>query len=725
MNFLNKHKTENGEGLRVQQKQQTLSRMYIVMVFLLVGFATVGIKLFFIQVRDRDKAVDKARNQYECKEIIRPKRGLIYDRNRFILASNTYDLCIAADPSVVRRRDTVARYLSKIFEKDASYYLDRLADTTLRYTILERHAPRELEAYFTNWKCSGILIKRESRRAYNFHSIAGQVIGYTNIDNVGRCGIELEFNNELAGKEGFIIYQRDGMGKLRPDVDYPKQEAINGRSIVLTLDQTYQAIAEEELEKGVKKFGARAGSCVILQPRTGELLAMANNPAITLDDRSKYDPSAERNRIITDLFEPGSTFKLVTASAAINEGLFSVEDKIWAENGTYKYSENAKPVKDTHPYGWLTFKEAIEHSSNIAMIKVAHRMGAEKFFTYARKFGFSVPTGVELPGEIPGELKKPSSWNPSTLVYLAFGYQISVNALQMAAAYAAIANDGMLMQPFIKKWLLDSEGNVLEEGVPRMVRRVVTKETAATMKNCLQGVVESGTARLARIDGMSIAGKTGTAQKLMHGTFSKQSYVSSFVGFFPVEDPKILILVILDSPDLVHGYTGGSVAAPIFREIAMKIINATNEFAKKPDPLFAMHNVDETVRVPRVTGMQADVAKKLLQSHGLELNAMGEGDVILAQNPEAGSQTPRGSTVAVSLQKTSSLANTDFVIVPDLIGMTVRQAITFARSLKLQASVIGNGIVLYQYPMPGTRVTVKSSVSISCESKKIYTANLY
>ncbi len=713
------------EKLHTEQKQQISYRMYVLIVLFLIGFISVGVKLFIIQIRDKDIARNKATNQYESKKFIKPQRGLIYDRNRFILASSTYDLCIAADPSILKKRDSVALFLSKIFAKDKSYYLEKFEDTTIHYIELEKHVPSKFEHYFSNDNKSGLIKKREPLRIYNFHSLAGQVIGYTSLENVGLCGIELAMNDELTGKEGYIVYQCDADRNLRPEVDYPKKDPVNGQSVVLSLDQTFQSIAEEELEKGVKNNKAVAGSCLVLQPRTGEVLAMANYPFIELQDRKKYDPGAERNRLITDLFEPGSTFKIVTASAAINENTISPDEKIDTQNGTYEYSPNEKVITDTRAYGKLTLKEAIQHSSNIFMAKLALRLGKEKLFTYARKFGFGVPTSIELRGEITGELIKPGKMKLSDQVYLSFGYQINVNALQVASAYSAIANDGILMQPLIKKWLLDENGNIVQEFVPRMVRRVVSSSTAGTMKEYLESVVQNGTARNARIEGMRIAGKTGTAQKWINGHYSKKSYISSFVGFFPVDNPKILILVLLDSPDKSIGYTGGTVAAPIFREIAIRIMNASNEFAQEPQAHLITHQLHNLSRVPDICGLKINIAEKVLHAHGIQINTAGSGEVIFKQEPAKDSIIHRGSIVRAILGQKTSLASDNVITIPDVKGMTIRQAMALLKSMKIETVISGSGVVRDQYPSPGERVLLRSVCALICNTTKNPTANLY
>lgn len=696
--------------------------MYLLMMLFMTGFFAIVVKLFVIQVRDAEKLQEIARIQYESREIIRPMRGLILDRHLSILASNITEYTLSVDPSVIERPDTVARFIANTLRMPYRSVYKHFRDTTQQYTIIEKRLQEDVARRFEDWACYGVRLEPESRRRYNFNSLAGPVIGFTNIDNAGQSGIELEMNRELSGREGYIVYQRNARGSRRPEVDYPRVEPVNGRNVVLTIDQVYQSIAEEELSRGVKLHEAESGRCIILNPHTGEVLAMANSPSINPNNLHEYSPEKARNRSVTDLYEPGSTFKIVAMSAALNEDLHGPDDRIDAENGEWKYHPELKPIVDDHPYESLTLRGAFEHSSNIVSAKLANELGDERFYKYARNFGFGVKTGIELPGELSGDLRKPLDWDGTTLNYLAFGYGLAVTPLQIACAYAAIANDGVLMRPFIRKWLLDQERNIIDETVPQVVRRVVSSETSRIMRHFMQGVVDSGTARQARIEGVAIGGKTGTSQRLVNGSYSNTSHVASFVGFFPVEDPKILILVILDAPK--HGYYGGSTAGPIFRRIAMRIINSSSEFAKKPEPLYASFKGDDRIRVPNVKGMQRDVARDVLKAHGFNMEGRGEGGLVAEQFPEENTLAERRSIVNVELVDMKRDTTRGQIRVPDVVGMSLRQAMNFIQSMNLEPSPAGSGVVRRQYPAAGALVPKGTRCTLDAEAR-IITANLY
>ncbi|MBR9978534.1 MAG: PASTA domain-containing protein [Bacteroidetes bacterium] len=716
------YKPGRNDDLHILQRKQSAMRVYMLITLFLAGFLAVLVKLFVIQVRDAEKLREMARIQYESRETIPPMRGLILDRDLSILASNETEYTLAVDPSVVVRPDTTARFIARALGKPYVSVLRHFNDTTVRYRILEKRIPEEIAARFDGWSCYGVRLRPSPRRRYNFNSLAGPVIGYTNIDNRGQSGIELEMDRELAGTEGFIVYYRNARGSRRPEVDYPKVEPINGRSVVLTISQVYQSIAEEELAYGVKLHKATSGRCIILQPETGEVLAMANVPSIDPNKLHEYSAEKARNRSVTDLYEPGSTFKIVAMSAALNEKLHAPDDRIDAEDGRWVYNPHLKAIVDDHPYESLTMRGAFEHSSNIVSAKLANELGDERFFKYSRNFGFGVKTGIELPGELSGDLRKPLDWDGTTLNYLSFGYGLAVTPLQLACAYAAIANDGVLMRPFIRKWLLDQERNIVDETVPQVVRRVVSSETSRIMRSFMQGVVDSGTARLAHIEGMSIGGKTGTSQRLVDGSYSDKSHVASFVGFFPVEDPKILILVILDEPR--HGYYGGSTAGPIFRKIAMRIINSSSTFAKKPEPMYASFKGNDEIRVPNVRGMRVDIAGQVLKAHGFNMESVGIGDIVADQYPAENAPARRRTPVTVHLVGVNHKKNDDMVRVPDVVGMSLRQAMTFVKSMNLEPSPMGSGVVRSQYPAAGESVPRGTRCTLDGEAR-IITANLY
>ncbi len=712
--------SSRNEAARVTWKQQSLRRIYILLAVFLGVFALVTARLGVIQIFEADTLQKIAADMYQYKEAIRPVRGLIMDRNLSILVSNVNEYTLFADPCVMKNRDSVARILARDFPGDVAYYKSKFKDTTLRYVVLHKHLSEEAAAPLLKKRIYGVRLLKTPRRHYNFDGLASAVLGFTDAKNEGRSGIEQQFNEQLAGKPGFIVYQLDANSRRKPEVDYPRREAVNGRSVVLTIDQAYQSIAEEELRKGVDRSDAISGRCIIMQPRTGEVLALANYPGINPNKLRTYKTSEiiqGKNRVVTDVYEPGSTFKLVPMSAALDAGAAKAEDVMNAEGGSWTYSAGQKPIRDEHGADRLTLRQAFIVSSNIISAKLADKLGAERFYEYARNFGFGIRTGLELPGEVRGELRKPTSWDGTTLKYLAFGYGLSVTAIQIACAYAAIANDGVLMRPYLMRWLLDEDRNIVEENSPQIIRRVVSSAAAAEMRSFMQGVVETGTARNARIEGMDIAGKTGTSQRLVGSTYSHTSHVASFVGFFPARDPRILILVILDEPK--NGYYGGVVAAPVFREIALRIMNSRPEFARPPEP--EPPSSPEGFLLPDVCGLDPAAAVVVLKSQGFAARMKGEGPFVREQTPEAGRRAGPGREIVLTLA--SGKRRSEDVKIPNVQGLSLRHAVAKLRAAGLTPSPAGSGVVCVQLPSPGDTVSHGTRCTIIAEPRCVLTAN--
>ena len=411
-------------------------------------FIGIMVKLVIVQVLQGFYYHRVAQDQYESRVVLKANRGLIYDRNGSLIVSNSYGYSYAADPQLLdgSQKSEIAQKLGSVLDVPASYFMGRL-QTKARFVWLARDLTPAQSGALHGFKMYGLIRLQEQRRMYPYGSSAGQILGFTNVDGRGAAGIELEFDSLLAGTNGYEIMQRDGLGRKMPSVSYPKVDPVPGCNIQLTLDMNIEQIVEQELAAGVKRTGAKAGTAVFMDPNTGEILAMATYPAFNPGNLSDYKSSDARDRAITDVYEPGSTFKIVTASAALEEGIVNPEKMFFADNGNYTYFGNV--ISDFEPSGWITFKRAIEVSSNIVFSKVGRKVGSDKFYRYARDFGFGTPTGITLPGEVSGELPKPYQWSRVSLAYMSFGYGVLVTTLQMAQAYAAIANGGTLMQPYI------------------------------------------------------------------------------------------------------------------------------------------------------------------------------------------------------------------------------------------------------------------------------------
>ncbi len=703
----------------VNPTTEVFTRMLVLKIALLLFFAVVSMRLVHIQVIDGTRYQEIAKRQYEAEVILPAERGNIYDRNGKILASNTTYVSFGADPKAVgNNAGIVAERFARVFGEAKSSYLAKLTNAKRRFVWLERRVKPETAKRVKAEEFEGVIQVNEPKRVYHYETVAGQLLGFTNVDNVGLSGIELQFDQQLSGDNGYVIMQRDGLGRRSPSVDYPRVDPVNGNNLVLTIDLEYQSIAESELRKGIERNKAESGLVVMLEPSTGSVLAMANYPGIDPNNIEGADESLFKNRAITDMFEPGSVFKVVAASAAIENSLVKLNQKFFAENGIYTVRFAKGPpriINDTHPYGILTFREAIEHSSNIVVAKVSDLIGAELLYKMARNYGFGISTGVELPGEVNGELKKPNQWSGATLNSMAIGYEVGVTPLQIAAAYAAVANNGVLMKPFIVKQELNQHDEVIAETYPQQIRKVITKQTAHLLTNIFEGVVDRGTGVSARQGNIAVAGKTGTSRKFIGGKYEIGNYTASFVGFLPADDPKVVCLVMLDHPR-EGGYTGGLASAPIFGAIAEKIV-ASNSWSQKSEPI--VMSPKRPIAVPDVAGLDVEVATSMLAGSGFEVQQFGEGNVVLRQSPSPGTQTLPGTSVKLSTSETASSAPKGFAVVPDVRRMSIRRAINRLTLEELDVSVSGSGVVIAQMPAPGQQVKIGARVSLRCEARSL------
>jgi cell division protein FtsI (penicillin-binding protein 3) len=696
--------------------EETMRRVQWLKASLLVFFAVVAVRLVQIQVVDAGRYQEIARRQYEVKVPLLAMRGNIYDRNGKILVSSAMAVSYAADPKVVgAKAEVVADRFAKVFgESNRETYLARLRKKDSRFVWLERRASQQTIARLNVQQLDGVIQANEPQRIYHYDHVAGQLLGFTDIDNNGLSGIELQFDRYLKGRDGYIVMQRDGMGRKRPTVDYPRVEPVNGNNIVLTIDLECQAIAEEELRRAIERNNAESGVVVMLDPRTGEVLAMANAPSINPNRYQTADPDAARNRAITDVFEPGSLFKIVTVAAALEHHVVSPTQKFFAENGVYRVPGRSQPITDVHKYGMLTLREATELSSNIVMAKVATLIGAERLYTMARNFGFGTPTGIELLGEVSGQLKKPNQWSGTTLTTMAYGYEVSATPLQLAAAYAAIANGGVLMKPFLVKQILSEHNEVITETTPQAIRRVVSQATADTLRSFLRGVVERGTGVNSRSTVVAIAGKTGTTRKLVGGSYSMQAYKASFVGMFPADNPQVVCLVVLDNPK-TQGYYGAYTSAPVVKGIAEKVTTTSGTMTMAEAPLPTRTDL---VATPDVRAMALDAATSTLAALDLHVTADGKGSVVVQQTPAPGQKVARGTSVRLVTADMATTAAGGNTVVPDLRGLSLRRALNRLALARLGAYVEGSGIVVGQSMAPGQEVKPGTRIVIRCSPKR-------
>jgi cell division protein FtsI (penicillin-binding protein 3) len=540
------------------------ARILAIFLILLLGLGSIAAKLFTIQIQHGDRLTERATKQYHRLVPLVSRRGTISDRAGRELAVSLRVSSVFAQPGAIADPPSTARALAPILGQPAREIHARLT-TDKTFVWLQRQLePPQAEA-ISDLGLKGIGLFPESRRYYPRQELAAHVLGMVGLDDRGLEGVEHLYDDLLGGKPQFVVAQQDALGRLvfRQEEPEPKAPIFDVR---LTIDEVLQYITERELARAVERSGAKAGTAIILDPHSGEILALANQPTFDPNQYKKASSAAKRNRATVDYLEPGSIFKVILAAGALEEGAVRPTDQFHGENGSIEVS--GVTIRDHEKYGWLTVRQIIAQSSNVGAIKIGQKLGKSLYYHYMSSFGFGSLTGVDLPGETPGLMRRPKGWSALSLSVLSLGQEVSVTPIQFATAFAAIANGGNLMRPYVIHSLRTTDGTQARDTGPVVVRRVISESTARTLLEMLTSVVEEGTGKEAAVPGYAVAGKTGTAQKVdpATGRYSHRKIVASFVGAIPAEAPRLVILVMIDEPETLRW--GGSIAAPTFREIA-------------------------------------------------------------------------------------------------------------------------------------------------------------
>lgn len=550
--------------------KEVIQRITKVLYVLLFLFALLSVRLVFVQLGAANLLSKIASNQQRLIISLLPKRGVIYDRNLRELAISINLNSIFLEPVRVKDKSSTAQKLSKILNIQEDEILKKLNQRKGFVWLVRKVKPEVAEA-IKALNIKGVEFIKEPQRVYPNGTMASHIIGFAGLDNEGLEGLELRFDKFLKGTMGWRYSLRDAKQREVPGYENKEIPPIDGHDIVLTIDTVVQNLAEKELEKGCEKYSAKGGSIIVMEPYTGEVLALANRPTYDPNNAKHCPPDIKRNRAICDFFEPGSSFKMVTASALLEERAVSVNEKFFCENGEFKWANHI--YHDHKPHGWLSFGNVIKVSSNIGTMKAANRLGRDRFYRYIKKFGFGGKTGIELPGEVNGVTMPPNTWSKLSLCSIAMGQEITVTAIQLACAISVVANGGYMVKPKIVDRIQDNTGDVLQSFESKKMSRVISEETATQMKKILRSVVEDGgTGELAEIEGYFPAGKTGTGQKVEpNGTYSHRKFTASFIGFVPFDEPKFVVVVIMDEPRPF--YYGGVVCTPVFKQVASQLMS--------------------------------------------------------------------------------------------------------------------------------------------------------
>ena len=656
----------------LRDRQVRLRLMLVALSVCLWGLVVI-VRLVQLQVLGRESFERQAARQSERTINLDPRRGPILDRNGRPLAVSVDAESIYAVPQEIHDPEATAAALARTLGLDAAARRELVAQLqrSRAFVWVRRKLDPRVTRAVRDLQLEGIGFLTETRRYYPKRELAAQVLGYVGLDNTGMSGIEYAFEDLIRGRAAKVSVRIDA--RRRP-METTEKPSTDGHAVVLTIDEAIQHVADKEIERAVAETGAISGVAVVMDPRTGEVLAMAGRPTFNPNRFNAYPSSRWRNRAVADAYEPGSVFKVFTAAAALQEKVVDADETVDCGDGASEIAGTR--VNDHAVFHQLTFRDVLAHSSDIGMIRVAQRLGRESLNRHIRDFGFGAATGIELPGESTGLLRPPNRWSALSLASLSFGQEVGVTALQLAAAMAAVANGGYLMKPVILKQVEDASGRVVRAARPVAVRRVIEPDTVDVLTDLLKGVVRRGTGWRAAVVGYTVAGKTGTAQKIdASGHYSMVDHVASFLGFVPAARPALVILVSLDCPRGEHN-EGGDVAAPVFARIAEPALahlavppedpdRALRMTAYRPDapaavpaayrppaPPPAPVGPVEPSRMPDLRGLSAREAATLAAREGLIVELKGSGRVV-AQTPAPGTELEAVMTCVLTLSRTA------------------------------------------------------------------------
>ena len=697
----------------------TRRRILTLLCIMCVIFCIIVGQLINLQVVISQDLQARAQTQWTGRSRVSARRGEITDRNGTALALSATAYAVSASPRQVKDPEAFARELAAVLDVDAQTVAQRVADRTKGGVTLKRQVPRETAQALLkrreelraagNTALDGLYLEEDQLRVYPMGAFLTQVLGLTTIDGVGQSGLEKQLDKYLRGKDGLIVSEVDGRGNELPYSVSEYTPPVNGGSVRLTIDAAIQGFAEKAMRECYEVNSAVAVQAVVMDVNTGEVLAMVTKP--------DYDPNSPprddveeltammRIRPISDVYEPGSTFKILTSAAALETGVTTPTEGFYCSGSVTV--EGSRIRCWGRPHGAESMAEAIQNSCNPVFVELGLRLGTARLYSYLRAFGLGSRTGIDLEGESAGILIAESSVKTVDLARIGFGQSVAVTPLQLICAVSAVANGGNLMRPYIVKEITDAEGNVIERNEPEVVAKPLKEETSALMRELLWAVVERGGGKNARIEGIKVAGKTGTAQIYRDGAISRDAHIGSFIGFAPADSPRVAVLVVVHESALRPDY-GSVTAAPYARQILADTLNYLGIY---PEGSAGTASA-EMVEVPDVTGLSAGEAVKLLREAGLDALIDGAGQRVVGQLPSTGAAMVKGSQVLLYLEQEQTQEETD-VEVPDVSGMSIVEASRLLASCALGMRIEGSGLACAQSPAAGERVPVGRDVTVS------------
>lgn len=669
----------------------SLSRALFVAALIGFWMLIVAARLVYLQVSQHEGLINRARQQQQNAIETSPQRGELLDRQERQLARSVQTVSLFLDPDGLNTEalactaEQLSQALGLNHNDLANQFREAQAEKR-RFIWVARRLDADHAGRIVAMNLPGLHPRLEPKRYYPNGSLAAHVLGYVGLEGQGLGGLEQFYNTRITGEPGRLFLEKDANGKAYESFE---MASTQGQTVVLTIDHSIQYQAERALQAAVQRSNAKSGSVIVLDPRNGEILALANAPSFDPNNVNASAAEARSNWALQNIYEPGSTFKIVAFSAAIEKKLAKVDDRIDCQMGAITVA--GRVVHDHHPFGSLTIAEALAKSSNVAAIKLGIRVGDETMYDFITRFGFGTRTGIELPGETGGILRRVQRWQQSSIGSIAIGQEIGVTPVQMVAAFGALANDGVRVAPHLVREIRNSSGVVIYRPEPEQ-RRVVSAETAIALRGMLEGVTLHGTAKKAQVDGYSAAGKTGTAQKIDPRTrsYSKTKFVGSFVGFAPVRNPQVVIIVVIDEPG--GAYHGGDVAAPVFREVAEQILPNLGvmpdvETKSGPELTAQVNQNPEHVAKMRDEQVRTEQARKATLPT-VDSNGGPSGEVVYA------------------------VATNKAMLMPDLRGRSVRDVARTCSQLGLQVEARGEGRVFRQNPTAGSEVSTGQLVYV-------------
>ncbi|KYZ77099.1 stage V sporulation protein D [Anaerosporomusa subterranea] len=681
-------------------------RVAWLLLFTTIIISGLTVRLMYLQFYRSSWLTENATDQRVREVPVEAKRGIVFDRNGKPMIISVSTESIYAIPAQVQDAEKTAAKMAAILALDQEKLAVKLKRRQA-FTWIMRKADTDTASKIKQLNLPGIGFTQEGKRHYLYDNLASHVLGFTGIDSQGLDGVELTFDSYLKGRAGSVVIEYDARGHEIPYAHQRYVPAIEGNNLYLTIDLVLQQIVERELDRVIRETQAKAATIIAMDPRSGEVLALANRPDYNPNKFAEYSPKLWRNIAVSNTYEPGSTFKIITTAAALKEKAVKLDDKFFDPGFTEVQGRNIRCWKHGG-HGSQTFVEVVEHSCNVGFVNVGLRLGRDPFYNYIESFGFGQPTNIDLSGEASGIMIKRSAIKPINIATIAIGQSIAVTPIQLLTAVSAVANGGQLLRPQIVREVKDKDNQILRTFQPDIKKQVLDLETASVVRGILERVVENGTGRNAFVENGHVAGKTGTAQKVEGGAYAPDKFIASFVGFAPANDPQIAMLVVIDEPSGL--YYGGQIAAPVFGRVMQDALQylGVSKLASANQPAES-HTV-----VPDVIGKPLQDGIKELKKAGLAYRIEESGEQVTDQVPKPNSRVPAGSKVL--LYTRTPRFDTVEITAPTVEGLGPKEAFEVLRELGLLPQMMGTGSkVVKQDPAPGAKIAPGSTFFLYLE----------